>query len=638
MVFDLEQRFCAVEEKYRLCREDTEVFRYRLFYRHLAGALAALAPGAQIALWGNDYSARDIYSALLPARRKNVLFYICPSADAHDYFLPLPGVGPDELGRRAPDAVILTEYAGREESAKTLKRLLPQAAIIDAYALVEKDGFDLGHAIYPIGDFSGILYRYLADGHRRLQQAAGAAPRAAALRAVISDHCQLRDFVEARRYIEQYIAARYAGHRQYQLFLQELDALLLELGTAVQSAHKDNVYIFLPDSLPVEALEHMPALQRFTEDSCWFGAAYSPGFYTKAALFSFFTGKDYLADQLFRLPALPRSESALLQKMQREGRRFLYFSQLQHLAPANDYAGAFSMGETQSLIQWGFLCELAKNSGPALYMLHFMETHPPYYNGHPCSQNQNLARLKNTGQYRALYQGSEEEILWQMFRDEEQQERYAWAYADAQLHFCLELLAPADKSVIVMSDHGNYPDRKGFAQEVIPDNSIFTKRMQNVFIVHSPALPKPRHDPLYGLIDFSNLLDHMLFQKGPYTPPEFEFVVREREPSYSRNILRVAKTVDGEFFHFHAGLYSLLNEREEYILNLDGHEEYRVDRRNTNEIDNEKYADRVALCRKLASGLDLQRIWDCLFEMKPHLRDFYRGCIPDRFVGGGPRP
>lgn len=621
--YELDKMYRSLLDVHDVTR-DTKVYKRQLYLQMLQDRVGDLGSEKTIAFYGCNRSAVEMFYCLPRSKRTQVRYLVQDRGSDIDISMPCPVLKANEIGANRTDVIFLTERSLKEEMLNCLQNqhdtALPQ--IVDIYADLDARGYTINNAVYATEDNWCVVHQYISQLREQYERAeAGRKPQL--LQELISDFLLIYDMPNSFYYIDLYIANEWSGYQRYLRLKEDLTNFFINVRNKLSSRKSKAHICFLFDGMPQEAVQYMPCLQEKQNNFLSFSNCYPSGSFTKSSNFTFISQQPYLDSGLFAKEKIDFADSALMQSLKDEGIHFKVLSPFQWLDRLNEFDIGVCPGDTQTTMQWITLCDLYEYAEDSFYLLNIMEAHPPYFNSSLKASNINYSQsFDELIQQRAVQEN--ERIQW--FEDEKQLERAAWQYCDSQAFWFINSFGDFADSVTIMSDHGHHPKR----DKMLPrSDTINRERQKCVLMVKSPSLIPQRTDALYSLKELGTLWLYAFgVRKGQYTIPEFQYVCMEREPSYGRELQAQNGVFTALPTHASTGGYTILNDEEEYILNLDGYEMYRVHSQRENSIHCQSYQTQIAHCRQLVHA-DFAKIWRLFFNAYPHTKVFFKELLDE---------
>jgi hypothetical protein len=441
------------------------------------------------------------------------------------------------------------------------------------------------------------------------------------LKLLIQRYLQIKDFIYAYKYIDEYIEKKYEGFDSLRKFKIEIDELLEKIKKAIQERSNKNVFVFVFDALSYETSKNAEFITKFAEESLSFQNVYAPTFHTRSSTVSIISGNKYLQDGTYKSYYINTNDSDFLLKLKSRGINIKHFaiSSFSFLDKIVD-SMCFCF-PVQSLMNWELLVEVANESADCINFIHTFETHTPFYCGD--SKEVFLPREIMQNYFYAVDEAPENfnEYARNLQND-------ALKYSDKQLEFCVSFLNAEKDSIIITSDHANWLD-------FIIDNkyNLIEKGFLNKIplIIRSKSVKQGKHKELYSTIDLPNIIFQLISDNNDLIISFFDFSCIEIEPLY------VNKSNIHNVIVPNTGIIALVSDNEVYNFCLDGTETYfLLPDTKTNLINDKCHAERINYFRKQIE-IDTREEWKFMFKTYPHLMEFHKDRV-DEFLNENKNP
>lgn len=584
-------------------KEDENYYEFLNAFQEVWGQIPDEEP---IAFYGFGAAFNHMYNRV-ENNPKNVVCIIenfyCRFSD-----LDIPIIATEQMSQYKFNKIILTGFAERYQMRRDIAAYDSSIEIIDIYEILEKRGRRYDE-VFCERTIDGFYLDYLDLESARINYEKSSGPEEARknLKLLIQAYLQYRDFVYANFYIEEYIDRRYDDSHSFARLKIELARFFEDVKEKIKVMPGKNVFTFVLDALSFDASKRMPFLEKLSENSLSFCNAFSSGFNTRSFTYSLLTGKSYVEDEIYKIDKLKKEDSGFLLETAASGCKVKHISTgyFIFLCKINDYK---AYGTIQPILYWNLLTEILSEPGDCVYFIHSMESHKPYYSGHPSK-----ALLHYTSEYRSgactpKFEGTPEEISRQRYEHVECLKQDVYQYVDRQLEFYLGFLNLDKDAVIIASDHlEDYALTKAL-------DLPFTLDMQKVsLIIHSNTAKTGVYEDIYSTINMSSLLRQLIRGEKELKISRIDYARQEQCPFYGKNLKR-------EDFSINAyGYVNFVTNTEKYIFYLDGSERYYLlpDFKN-NLIEDERYRQRIDYFRSQIN-IDTRDVWRFMFKKYPQL-------------------
>lgn len=414
-----------------------------------------------------------------------------------------------ELKVEEYDVVFISAYRERNDIKRKLDIKDIQVEIIDPYDLLESESTfqnSIGHPFYICID-----YREVHELRKQYEQCAD--PEL--LLELVSRYLDMRDFVYARYFAEQYMNRGYRNADRIRSFFTRLDSLFTRMREDARVYSGDAVNLIITDAVrgsdffgEYAGKVQTPFIQMLAEVGCRFDCAYSPSLDTLRSIYSIFTGTLPLDDNVYWKREINVDESEMLRRFCKEGRRMNHYVGWKEFFGADTRvnrhtvrsamdSGVFLARAVTPRILWELLCNLYKeHANKSFNLLHlFYETHEP----HVCGFHEHQIVFHRFYEYL----GGEVD-----FTENEYKRQYSEClqYIDAQLSFYLPLI-PQNSINAVFGDHGQ-PCEKilSMPPELGPIMSFHDVRASVPLILWGNKVPVMKINKFFNLKDLTELI------------------------------------------------------------------------------------------------------------------------------------
>jgi len=347
--------------------------------------------GAKVALYGVGESAA-ILAELLGTENMCKVDYIADKKAVNKQMLfdNREVLSPVDLLAHNPDYIFLSSYLHRNDMVAFLTNLgfnkdrlilptMDYTFIREVHTSIENIacGFYClaSHAKYVNG------YSYLREARYTYftsEYCDDIELKEIALRRLIFAYLSIRDILNAKKYMSEYIEKRYTDYGLLDELGFRLDDLLKKAKERIRARKQDAVLIYLIDGLSEKTAEHTNYIKAFTEDSFCFERAFTQYAYTTASLTALFTGKNLIEDAAYETAVFNEHNSPFIQIVTQKGYTFECFLSIDK-KPLNEVT--VNAIQNMSSGMWQIITRLSMTDEKCVYYAHFMEAHLPYDNG-----------------------------------------------------------------------------------------------------------------------------------------------------------------------------------------------------------------------------------------------------------------
>lgn len=480
---------------------------------------------------------------------------------------------PKSITTRNIELVIVSSFEHEKEIISQLQAINPNCRYITIY-----EKYQFLRPFYLMADCEIHTLYKLYKNERKSEH----------LIRLISSYLEIRDFVNAKRFIREYVKNRFSN---YQLFIdleKELEELLLEIKTKLEYKTKDDILMILLDAVRYRDIfnhkeKNTKYLMEFSNRCNTFNNAFSTSIYTRRSIGAMFTGKLPLDDEIYENKSLNVDDSVFLSYLDNKG--YKIYSNDHHKIFNND--GKINLVNTEmrsiSLSLWEYICVLLqKKEQPLFYFIQAMELHRPHLCAyHEMEVNPNCPMEIYTQQ--------------SFPQEDEIQYKECLSYVDRQLEFYINLLSENNK-LIVFGDHGHI-----VGKGVEKSDSI--EKMAGCIddYIHIPLMV---YDKNYQPKEFNNLFslkDFYIFMLKILNNEEIndepcEYIQTQLDPIYNK---KLKQCFINNGFEQRTHAFKLIRTNyDKYLLYDNGVEEYHLlENELVNLINKHPYKKRIEYIR-----------------------------------------
>lgn len=505
--------------------------------------------------------------------------------------------------------IFLTGFNYKEQMKQDIKSLNPIINIIDIYDIVkERRIFEYKNEFF-YKKYENIYFQ-LEESCLTYNNSSTVKEKEASLKCLIADYLQCKDFVGADFYILEYIRQDFADSESMKDLRQELAAFLLRIKNVLAERANKNVFIFILDYFNFEQSKNVPFLTKFAKDSLCFSNVYEPAYDTMGNITSFYTGKKFLEDELYKIYQIEEKDSFFVKDMKARGVKVKHMSSypLPFLNQMNDYKTTVPDMIPLSLLFWNFIVEVSRETTDCVYFVHsILETHFPHFSA---NTNERLLTYSEGYNFLTELHNIPHEVL-ERIRGLESD---ALNYLNKQYDFYLDLLDTDKDPIIITSDHNS---RTLFHEHF--DRLVTQNTFKVPLMIKSKFVKPGVYDKIYSTIDICNIIRQLYDEEKEINIPILEYARYEKGPSYGI-LLDIYKDPS-----VNTGKIRFNTDYDCYIFNLDGKEEYfLLLNRQNNLIADPAYKKRIDYFRALIN-IDTREVWRHTFEKYPFLIEYHKG-------------
>lgn len=366
---------------------------------------------------------------------------------------------------------------------------------------------------------------------------------------MIFDCIYVKDFMLARRYVEEYTSKKFTNAEQYCQCLLKIDDLLTEVKDALEERSEDDIIIFWLDQLEYGEDKDMPFLRSLSENSIDFENAYTVTPYTHPTAKVLMTGKYTVDDKGYQ--QVIDKNSSFIKQIENRGYSFKFHTFLREVDKTVKGRCVYNGNghATLSEMCWNLLCDLMNSPSPSCSIIHeVVHTHPPYIS---------FGLTQPLYAYKAIpgrILDADEMKIRQTQKFE------SCIYADKVLSFYNEIF-PSKALNIFMSDHGH----------------TVLGRWHTIFRIVKQDMKPLKINKIFSYINFEKLVLMLVDKKNI----DFHLILTDYayiqdidvyNKKYLKTILKTnIKLLMKEFF---LGYKGIITETEQYIRYNDGSVQY----------------------------------------------------------------
>lgn len=395
-----------------------------------------------VALRGGGEHSDKLLQVLSEENRKKIK-YVIDKNKTMDDFHGIEVIDTKNIPNRTINIFIISSFKHRVEMARelfTLKYCLNEDfQVIDLYEILQQKGIVCLQPFYNSPFYGKNLYvlrQYYMQSSTQLDAEI-------LLSRIIAAYLEVKDFINAKKYIDIYIYKGFEKSHIYREFWAELECLLEKIKNSLKlRKHRDIVWNWI-DALCYDEIGTLNYLRNLIDSSLFFENAYCVMGATNMSMAMIMTNQLVIDDKLYALKKY-NNKVLLLEYLQKNGYAFHYIgghtSTLKKLADEYKKYSLF-LGDfyqtSCSQLQWEAWDALIQSDKPICVCIHnSVETHRPFWG----NNNNSFLSIK---EHETL---NYKESSIEQYKDakkylDEQLEWYQKAYSE----FCVN---------IFMSDHG----------------------------------------------------------------------------------------------------------------------------------------------------------------------------------------
>ncbi|MBO4998899.1 MAG: hypothetical protein J6D02_12955 [Lachnospira sp.] len=403
-----------------------------------------------VALRGGGEHADKLLQVLSEANRKKVK-YVIDRNKTIEGFHGIEVIDIKNIPNRTIDIFIISSFKHRVEMARelfTLKHCLNEDfQVIDLYEILQQKGIACLQPFYSSPVYGENLYVL----RQCYMQSSTQLDAEILLSKIIAAYLEIKDFINAKKYIDEYTKKGYEKSYLYKEFWSEFECLLEKINHSLKLRKQRDIVWNWIDALCYGEIETLNYLKNLKASSLFFENAYRVMGATNMSMAMIMTNQLVIDDKLYALKKYD-NKVLLLEYLENNGYAFHYIgghtSTLKKLADEYKRYSLFlgNFYETScSQLQWEAWDALIQSDKPVCVCIHnSVETHRPFWG----NNNRSFLSIEEheTGNYK--------ESSIEQYKDakkylNEQLEWYQKAYSEFSVN-------------IFMSDHGKVDHYLGY--------------------------------------------------------------------------------------------------------------------------------------------------------------------------------
>ena len=558
-----------------------------------------LPQDSKIAICGAGMFTQLLLDALSEANRSKIAYYTCTDG-SHDgkTFHGQRVLSPVELKSKNVDYILLSSFEYQSDMRKNLLNMgFNEKMIIDTRTITRsRHNHSINSsvctlcnpAVMPISCKNlSAIYNYFEGSHYFFDER----KQIEALYTLLLGFIIARDVVNVRKYGRAYLDKHYPFHDLLEVFLDELDALMVQTSSSIQARKEDILVIYLFDAYEYIYLEFMPNLENIYKQSLVFKKAFTQYKYTSATLQIMFTGRDLIDERAYEVTGFTEENSPLLRTIKDSGYKFHVFRgdhRLKTLADCS-FVSKHYTNDMASSQYFEMLDVLSIQDEKQILFVHMFETHSPFPSPFNDQVDDANFTQNNPKPSRATFG-----ILCKTF-----------AYADEQFAF-FDRFLPEKTTRVVMSDHGSrllLPESLLTKEDYKYVNDQYRNTRIALFVSGPQILPGVNND-FFSIKDFERFL-RFLWGKTDIGALKAPYIKLQILPVYDQWVFNFLTTVNITPSLPQKGI---INEQGVYLYFYNGMESFFPNEQG-NQIDNPDHRDEIEKMRALC-GTDFYDLFN----------------------------
>lgn len=527
-----------------------------------------------------------VYDLLSDENKKKICCIVDRKEQAVSHNLPI--LRPFDFNCNIADALILTSWHIRSEfKTEAVKYTAAGIECVDIYDYIARRGFASSNTYLQDGEqdkYLHITHLDVSSNIYFLNNTTHEEEKKYYFELIIGQLIEMKDFVTAEKYINDYVKQGFDKNNIYFEFLEALNGLLNEIEKYAHYRTQEDVVINWIDNVNASEVYNSDFGKKITDNSYVFKSAYTVTPWTRFTHIAVMTGMLPISDETYKPMRFSTDNSEVLNCVEKNGYQYKYIAgpgNYAHMYNKDNlpfYPNGFdgivmgdkNISECSTRIQWTALRERLLSNKPVCFIVHNLsESHSPYL--YPEMTPYLGPRIDNKI---PAMQYIFERVEW-----------YSRFYGQ-NVH------------QIYMSDHGDF---------MLNTRSYETERTNIALVIKSSKLIPKFDDRMFSLKNFPKIVHYLVNDNEVKWDSIFSEYIPYENPDYARAagivhmVTNVWLTGNRETAMCYYQSRGIRTKEDMYIRYAVGKEiYYRLPDEKTNYIDDEKYVDRIDMLRKLA--------------------------------------
>lgn len=481
------------------------------------------------------------------------------------------------------DIIIISSFAYKEEMELEIFNLDCNCKIIDIYDYLLYHSLKLNEPFYIFckDKRSYSCYESIFLNKKKYISESNIGMKELYLERLIFDYLDIKDFLNANKYINEYINNNYSNSKIYKQFYDELLKLLHNIKCEMKMRkHKDIILTWI-DSLRYDEVFKMQYLNSLSKKSMFFENAFTMSPWTSQTAQTIFKNKKPIDDHLFDENI--NTDNSPVLKLIDDNYKFKYIGNYEWFDEKYIIKVPYRQTCTESF--WMMLSQLLNSDEKCFIFIHSVaETHYPFYSGNLEKISFYVPETKNwppeTGNYNDI-----KKMVEQI--DDSRN------YFDAQLEWYNDFME-YNHTQIYLSDHGKEYD-ESYSLPIFVDPKIHVV----LFIVDNSISPQ-KCNQMFSYLNFYYLLKYIINPtKKNYRNIFSEFVEIQIIDFYNKEVieLKIDEIINGhisERLGKGIAIRGVRSDYDKYIKYADNElKYYLLPNEKDNLIYDNKYSERI---------------------------------------------
>ncbi|GCD09004.1 sulfatase-like hydrolase/transferase [Clostridium tagluense] len=410
-------------------------------------------------------------------------------------------IHPSDLKNHDIDVILISSYAGAKGIKKEILDLNLSCEAVNFYEILEGMGVKLEGAFFADPGIYTALYNLKGKYNSSIDKN----EKEKYIIKLIYLYLKVRDFDNAKMFINEYIRYEFSNKEKFELLLQDICNLIKALSDSLKKRNGKDIMLMFLDSLRAKDIYSddppMKFLNGILKDSLYFEKACSPSIFTYESVPSMLSGDMPFLNSLYKKKTVNEDECSFIRCAINKGFKIKIYA-LSHwniIEGENIEYGEESNYAPETL--WNAVCDLAESKNEdTLYLLYFcQETHPP----HICGNHTILPKGHITP-------FTCNDVTDQTQEDYSKQYNESLIYIDNQIRFYFDIIT--DNTVkVIFSDHGQLIDRALSPLKDIGTLAGWNNIRYNVpFIINGKNIIPEKNNKLYSMKNFGKVIEGIL--------------------------------------------------------------------------------------------------------------------------------
>lgn len=403
----------------------------------------------KFAIWGAGEHTIQLHK-YLSVEIKNAKFII----DNNEYLsgseiLGFKVVHPSMIKEDDIDVILISSYAGANSIEEQIKNMNLKCEVVNFYKTLKEMGTRLGGPFFS----NSSIYIELYNLKNKYEESNTVSKKEEFLIKIIFLYLQLKDFYNAKIFINKYLKFNFSNKEKYKNLLKEIDDLIQDLKYKLKNRNGKDIVLMFLDSLRAKDVydknSPMKYLNGILKDSIYLTKAYSPSITTYESVPSMFLNSMPFVNELYKRNTIRQNECEFIKLAINKGYKIKIYT-LGHwniINGSNIQYGEESNYSAETL--WNSLIDLANSiEENTIYLLYFwQETHSPHIGGHHTKLPQGHVTPFTCN-----------DKIEQTQEEYSKQYRESLTYIDNQLEFYGNIISN-NTIKLIFSDHGQIIDK-----------------------------------------------------------------------------------------------------------------------------------------------------------------------------------